>query len=136
MDDHTLDPRAGGHTPDRGDYGDRPAATLVGGDQGADHRGVVYGRSIGVGGGAPTRASTPAAVWLAPLCPERTIGGQQRGPAGICSDDNRWRNGAGIVRRQAGSAIEIEVAGLIVRVRGRVMAEALVEVLAAVKRAR
>ena len=36
----------------------------------------------------------------------------------------------------AGSAIEIEVAGLIVRVRGRVMAEALVEVLAAVKRAR
>ena len=36
----------------------------------------------------------------------------------------------------AGSAIEIEVAGMIVRVRGRVMAEALVEVLAAVKRAR
>jgi hypothetical protein len=35
----------------------------------------------------------------------------------------------------AGSAIEIEVAGMIVRVRGRVM-EALVEVLAAVKRAR
>ena len=36
----------------------------------------------------------------------------------------------------AGSAIEIEVAGMIVRVRGRVMADALVEVLAAVKRAR
>ena len=36
----------------------------------------------------------------------------------------------------AGSAIEIEVAGMIVRVRGRVVAEALVEVLAAVKRAR
>jgi transposase len=35
-----------------------------------------------------------------------------------------------------GSAIEIEVAGMIVRVRGRVMADALVEVLAAVKRAR
>jgi transposase len=35
-----------------------------------------------------------------------------------------------------GSAIEIEVAGMIVRVRGRVMAEALGEVLAAVKRAR
>jgi hypothetical protein len=33
----------------------------------------------------------------------------------------------------AGSAIEIEVAGMIVRVRGRV-ADALVEVLAAVKR--
>ena len=36
----------------------------------------------------------------------------------------------------AGSAIEIEVAGTIVRVRGRVKADALVEVLAAVKRAR
>jgi hypothetical protein len=36
----------------------------------------------------------------------------------------------------AGSAIEIEVAGMIVRVRGRVMADALVEVLVAVKRAR
>jgi hypothetical protein len=36
----------------------------------------------------------------------------------------------------AGGAIEIEVAGMIVRLRGRVMADALVEVLAAVKRAR
>ncbi|MFZ0399533.1 MAG: transposase, partial [Pseudolabrys sp.] len=36
----------------------------------------------------------------------------------------------------AGSAIEIEVAGMTVRVRGRVVADALVEVLAAVKRAR
>jgi hypothetical protein len=36
----------------------------------------------------------------------------------------------------ASSAIEIEVAGMIVRVRGRVVADALVEVLAAVKRAR
>lgn len=36
----------------------------------------------------------------------------------------------------AGSAIEIEVAGMIVRVHGQVAADALVEVLAAVKRAR
>jgi hypothetical protein len=36
----------------------------------------------------------------------------------------------------AESAIEIEVAGTIVRVRGRVAADALVEVLAAVKRVR
>jgi transposase len=36
----------------------------------------------------------------------------------------------------ADSAIEIEVAGMIVRVRGRVAADALVEVLAAAKRAR
>ena len=36
----------------------------------------------------------------------------------------------------AGSAIEIEVAGMIVRVHGQVVADALVEVLAAVKRAR
>jgi hypothetical protein len=36
----------------------------------------------------------------------------------------------------AGSAIEIEIAGMIVRVRGRVVADALVEVLAAVKKAR
>jgi transposase len=36
----------------------------------------------------------------------------------------------------ADSAIEIEVSGLIVRLRGRVGADALVEVLAAVKRAR
>ena len=36
----------------------------------------------------------------------------------------------------AGSVIEIEVAGMIVRVHGRVVADALVEVLAAVKRAR
>jgi len=33
-------------------------------------------------------------------------------------------------------AIEIEVAGMIVRVRGQIAADALVEVLAAVKRAR
>jgi transposase len=36
----------------------------------------------------------------------------------------------------ADSTIEIELAGMIVRVRGRVAADALVEVLAAVKRAR
>jgi hypothetical protein len=36
----------------------------------------------------------------------------------------------------AGGVIEIEVAGMIVRVHGRVVADALVEVLAAVKRAR
>jgi hypothetical protein len=38
--------------------------------------------------------------------------------------------------RHRPAAIEIEVAGMIVRVRGRVMADALVEVLTAVKRAR
>jgi len=56
MDDHTLDPNAGDIRRIEVITGDGPAATLVGGDQGADHRGVVYGRSIGVGGGAPTRA--------------------------------------------------------------------------------
>src|ERR1700676_1129200 len=99
MDDHTLDPNAGDirrievitGTGRRRRWSAETKAQII-----AESFAV---EAVGVGGGAPTWASAPAAVWLAPLCPERTIGGQQRGPAGICSDDNRWRNGAGIVRR-------------------------------------
>jgi hypothetical protein len=108
---------------------------MVGGDQGADHRGIVYWRSVGVGGSAPTRASTPAAVWLAPLCPDGQFGGNGGDPPAFVPMITDGATAPASCAAMAGSAIEIEVAGMIVRVRGRVM-EALVEVLAAVKRAR
>jgi len=67
---------------------------------------------------------------------ELAVNGDEK-PAFVPAVADGSASGAPVSRGlAAGSMIEIEVAGMIVRVRGRVMSDALVEVLAAVKRVR
>jgi transposase len=137
MDDHTLDPKAGDI---------RRIEVITG--AGRRRRWSTETKAQIIAESFSGEASVSEVARRHGLRPQQLFGWrhQARHGALAVNDDDKPAfvpaladgSGAGAPPSRAflTGAIEIEVAGMIVRVRGRVMADALVEVLAAVKRVR